>query len=196
MKTTPQVTPANTNTTTDNQNAKGSTGKFTVTPAEPVALSDLLKQAHADTAAKAADVVEPKPYPVQAQPEPAKPEATATAPEPAKAPAQPEPQKPAAPVRSRGEEIEFQIAKSGKLQLINNQLQSLKAKQNELNQFSFAVSKDEDYRYGRLVIFDDNNREFQCKNHGLAALIVEHLKGLFEQKVEEKESELLAVSRS
>lgn len=187
MKTTPQVP---TNTNTDNQNAKGTTsaGKVTITPTEPVALSDLLKKAHADTDVKAAEVVEPKPYPVQAQPEPAKPEATA--------PAQPEPQKPAVPVRSRGEEIEFQIAKSGKLQLINNQLQSLKAKQNELNQFSFAVSKDEDYRYGRLVIFDDNNREFQCKNHGLAALIVEHLKGLFEQKVEEKESELLAVSRS
>lgn len=195
MKTTPQVTPANTNTTADNQNAKGSAGKFTITPGEPVAMSDLLKQAHADAEAKAADVVEPKPYPVQPTPEPAKP-AQADAPAPEPATPQPEPAKPAAPVRSRGEEIEYQIAKSGKLQLINNQLQSLKAKQSELNQFSFAVSKDEDYRYGRLVIFDDNNREFQCKNHGLAALIVEHLKGLFEQKVEEKESELLAVSRS
>jgi hypothetical protein len=98
--------------------------------------------------------------------------------------------------RSRSEEIEFQVEKSAKLQLINTQLQSLKTKLAELKLFSFTVDKDDDYRYGRLTIYDDNNREFTAKNHGLTSIVVEQLKTLFEQKINEKENELLTVSQS
>lgn len=99
------------------------------------------------------------------------------------------------PARSRADEIAFQVEKSRKLQLTNTQLVNLNTKRDELKQFSYTVDQSEDSRFGRLVIYDDNNREFVCKNHGLAALVVEYLKGLFSEKISEKENELLAIAR-
>ncbi len=100
------------------------------------------------------------------------------------------------PVRSRSEEIQFQVDKANRLQLVNTQLVNLKGKHDELKAFSYTVDQSEDSRFGRLVIYDDANREFVCKNHGLAALVVDYLKGVFLQKIDEKETEFLRVSRS
>lgn len=99
------------------------------------------------------------------------------------------------PARSRADEIAFQVEKSRKLQLTHTQLVNLNTKRDELKQFSYTVDQSEDSRFGRLVIYDDNNREFVCKNHGLAALVVEYLKGLFSEKISEKENELLAIAK-
>jgi hypothetical protein len=185
MKNTPNV-----NGQTSSNGAKNNS-PFTITPAEAVPVSKLIEQAKLQNPDA---IKQPTTY---SQPAKTEPEDTTPAPQTGSAIA-PEPtpfvEMPAS--RSRAEEIDFQVEKAQKLQLINTQLLSLKAKQAELKQFSYAVDKDEDYRYGRIVIYDDANREFICKNHGLAAIVVESLKTLFGEKIEEKENELLTVSKS
>lgn len=179
---------------------------FVIKPGQVQNVGDLIAEAKAKNPDS---IKEPTTYPATPpDTEPATPEATTTAPEtpePVTAPAI-EPAAPVAPApaqtmaliktRSRSEEIDFQVEKSGKLQLLNTQLQSLKNKLAELKLFSYAVNKDDDSRYGRITIYDDNNREFSAKNHGLSALVVEQLKTLFEQKIDEKETELLTISKA
>jgi hypothetical protein len=159
-----------------------------------VKLSDVLQKTKEQTPEA---IKEPTSYPTPAptenqpaeNPTPQESQPQAEAPAPAQTMA-------LVPVRSRQEEIDFQVEKSRQLQLINTQLVSLKDKLAELKQFCYTVDKNDDSRYGRLSIFDDYNREFVCKNHGVSALVVDCLKKVFSEKIEEKETELLTVSKS
>lgn len=204
MKTTPNVTPANNADAIQNETV--SSGKFSITPTEPVALSTLIAQAKqkqnvSETVQEPTTYATPEPKAEQPTPAPApkqEPAAKVEQPAPKAEPAAPVvvPPVAATPTRSRGEEIAYQINKSEKMQMLNRQLQSLKGKAAELSKFSYGVEQDTDHRYGNLLIHDDKNTEFNCQNHGVAALTVEFLKDLFGKKIEEKENELLAVSLS
>ncbi|GAB3550581.1 hypothetical protein [Spirosoma fluminis] len=200
MKSTPNVNGNGTANGANGSNGNPSNGAgFKIKPGAITPVSQLIAEAKE----KNPDAItEPTTYPQPQVPEQEAPQAE-PAPEPtvqaSTPPAEPvtpapAPVQPAAPTRSRADEIEFQIDKSRQLQLINQQLQNLKSKLAELKQFSFEVDKDDNHRYGRIAIFDDNNREFNAKNHGLAALVVESLKAVFNTKIEEKETELLAVA--
>jgi hypothetical protein len=137
-------------------------------------------------------------------PQAEQPKATPPAPEPvAPAPVlQVQTQQPAATPqpeavkRSRQEEIAFHVEKSRQLQLLNTQLISLNGKLDELKKFSYTVDQEDDHRYAKFSIFDDGNREFNCKHHGLTAKIIDFLKREFADKIDEKENELLLVSQS
>lgn len=190
MKNTPAV---NGQANTNGQNKNDKDAKFTIVPGEAIPVSKLIEQAKA---ANGDNIKEPTNYPAPAEKEPADQPQTPAQPAAQVTPVLETMTPPATPVRSRSEEIEFQISKTAKLQLINTQLQGMRAKLAELQKFSFTVDKDDDSRYGRITIYDDTNREFSCKNHGLTALLVSELKQILERKIVEKENELLEVSKS
>jgi hypothetical protein len=135
-----------------------------------------------------APAVEPvAPAPVEPTPAPAAEPTTAQAPAPVATEA-------AKPVRSRMEEIQYWSDKVHDMGLVKRQLNSLIKKSDDLKDFRFANEESEDSRYGRVVLYDDNNHMFECRNHGVAAFVAEKLKEVFAEKIQQKEDELLRVA--
>ena len=179
MKNTPKVSAENTNGVPNHTAINGEKkATFTITPGEVVSVGDLIEKARNEVNQPPLDTPA-EPAPVEPVAEPVDAVAPSLAPKP--------------PI-SRAEAVQYWNEKARKIQLLNSQLQNLRLKRDQLADFSFTVDKSDDHRFAKIIITDDSNVQFDCRNHGLVAIVVGFLKEKFSEKIDEKETEFLAVA--